>query len=49
MKPIDIKQIGNEVYVSVLVIIADEYCNSNYFIRPFYPVKNYGANDVTEA
>lgn len=49
MKPIEVKQIGNEVYVSVLVIIADEYCNSNYFIRPFYPVENYGAKDVTEA
>lgn len=39
MKPLEIRHIGNEIYVSVIVVVLDEFCNSNYFIRPFYPVK----------
>lgn len=49
MKPIEVKQVGNEIYVTVLVVIAEEYCNCNYFLRPFYEVKNYVAKHVTKA
>lgn len=49
MKPIEVKQIGDEVYVKVVVIIKDEYCNEDYFIRPFYPLENSRAKDITEA
>lgn len=48
MKPIKIEQICNEVHISVLVVIADKFCNSDYFIEPFYSIEKYGANDVTE-
>lgn len=49
MKPIEVKQIGKDVYVKVVVVIAKEFCNSNYFIRPFYPLEKCEAKSVTEA
>ena len=48
MKPMKVEYKDGQVIIHVLVVIKDDYCNSNYFIRPFYGVEKSKANHITQ-